>query len=397
MKKFGSCSLSVLLALSAFTGAAQASVVYSYVGNYYTQFTNATDATYTAAMRITGSFTLADGAWANLSNTTISPLSYDFFDGRRSYNQGNVDSTIFRLSTNAAGEVTNWMVYLSDSGPGGITGYELLYTTQDIDMAERVNYNVCYSACVSRGVVYDQGSWTVTGLTALPPPEPATVPEPQTLALLMVGFGGLALTRRRRRPARLSRALGVAVGLAMTAGSASASFVYTYTAKIPFVFEFETASALATGAEIALLATPDAFNPTPNILSWAFSAGAVSFDSDSAGAVLYPLYVLLTATGDLYRICGGGSLAGVGAFAMNNAETPGGMLTGTRCSNWHDNYDALTLTGGGGGFERGLGTWSVREVTAPPSPSGVPEPATLALAAAALIALRVSRRPARPV
>jgi len=203
----------------------------------------------------------------------------------------------------------------------------------------------------------------------------------------------------------------MALGMAMGAAPASASFIYTYTTSAfqtvtaplttndQFVFTFETESALTAGIETRLVATPDALNPTPNVLSWSFSVDGVSFGSGSIGTFFAPLYVLLSNTGDLERICGGASQAGVAAFGVNNAPTPGGMITGTSCANMADNFDTVALANGGTGFVRGLGTWSVQEVAPPlpPTGNGVPEPGSLVLAAAALWALSTSRRAARPV
>ena len=204
------------------------------------------------------------------------------------------------------------------------------------------------------------------------------------------------------------------LGMAVFAGPASASFVYTYTSNVfetasaplttsdQITFVFETASALAAGAETRLNATPDFFNATPNILSWNFTVGGTMFGSASVGEVFDPLFVLLSNTGSLARICGGGRLVGVGSFTLNNAPTPGGLISGTSCSNAFDNFDSVALTGGASGFVRGLGTWNVREVQPPPPPppppppadNGVPEPASLMLAAAALLALGATRRSA---
>lgn len=201
-----------------------------------------------------------------------------------------------------------------------------------------------------------------------------------------------ALAAADKRPhLRASLMLAAALAMSAGAGTASASFVHTYTSNLGFVFEFETTNALANGVDNQLLL----------VQSWNFryvtpSASTITFGSDSVGEFLDELNILIGSTGALERICGGGSLAGVGSFNLSNANSPGGMLTGTRCASTANNFENFSLDAGFSGTTQGLGTWAVREVTAPPPPpppsgGNVPEPGSLMLAAAALLALRAVR------
>lgn len=210
-----------------------------------------------------------------------------------------------------------------------------------------------------------------------------------------------ALAAADKRP-RFRASLMLAAVLAMSAGAgtASASFVQTYTSNLGFVFEFETADALANGVATQPLLLP----------SWSFryvtpSASTIAFGSDSVGAMLNFHDILLSSTGQLERICVNGSLAGVGNFALNNANGLNNIITGTGCSSSVNLYEGFNLDAGFTGYMdvgvpssnySGLGTWAVREVTAPPPPpppsgGNVPEPGSLLLAAAALLALRAVR------
>jgi hypothetical protein len=186
--------------------AAQADVVYTYTGNAFELFRNDSNATYTAANHISGSFTLADGAWSNLDQQTISPLAFDFTDGRVHLTTANFE-TSFQVSTDAAGQITSWRLYLFAPLVSGL-GYDTIYSTGgvygSVDMGEHYNPASCASSCVSRGTTFAAGSWSVTGLTPLPvdPPAAGALPEPQGLALALAALlalpAGARLGRRRR-------------------------------------------------------------------------------------------------------------------------------------------------------------------------------------------------------
>lgn len=187
--------------------AAQAAVVYTYTGKAFDQFKNDSNATYTAANHISGSFTLADGAWSNLDQENISPLAFDFTDGRVHMTTANSE-TRFQISTDAAGQITSWYIHLltpHTSGPA----YDLIYSSGgfygSVDIGELYDPARCASSCVSRGYGYTAGSWSVAGLTPLPvdpPPAAGALPEPQGLALVLAALLALPAGTRlaRRRP-----------------------------------------------------------------------------------------------------------------------------------------------------------------------------------------------------
>ena len=154
---------------------------------------------YTPEMRITGSLTLADAIAADsgfsFDNTSPQLLAFSFSDGLIIYNNLNVETARFSLTTNPTGDgMVDWFVRayrgrrppdIEDSGltvhnPGGcgITACDSALTGAYLSgYAYASNSNI--------------GAWTVTA-----------VPEPETYALFLAGIAlvGFAAHRRSKLP-----------------------------------------------------------------------------------------------------------------------------------------------------------------------------------------------------
>jgi hypothetical protein len=160
-------SLSVRMLTAAIVAAAMivgtasrsmASSVYDYVGN---DFTFAL-APYTTLDSISGSVTLSTPLGDNLNLQTVTPTAFSFSDGVQTLNQSNA-SSIFDFSTNASGQITQWVFALQGSFPlGSIQSEDLSAISGPVqDRAQNGPTGVAMNSSA--------GSWSSVPATPLPP------------------------------------------------------------------------------------------------------------------------------------------------------------------------------------------------------------------------------------
>lgn len=138
-------------------------------------------------------FTLGSALGPNLVDTTVSPLTYTFFDGVNTLNQTNSSIINFFFSTDASSQITAWHAtvtdptYYSPTDPLNMgTGFTGPGNGQDSSTDDPVHNYLAYQ------VGTFPGTWTVSQ---------ASVPEPSSLLLLTGGvMGWIGLGYRRRRP-----------------------------------------------------------------------------------------------------------------------------------------------------------------------------------------------------
>jgi hypothetical protein len=87
-------------------GSASAQVTYNYSGTHFTDV----QGTYTNTDFVQGSFTVASPLAANLSGATITPSAFTFSDSHGTITNSSVGLFInsFTVSTNSAGQITEW-------------------------------------------------------------------------------------------------------------------------------------------------------------------------------------------------------------------------------------------------------------------------------------------------
>jgi hypothetical protein len=174
--------------------------VYSYTGAFYTEINDSpfVPGSYTSAMRLAGSITLAD-AIASSSSISIgwdSPtvLAASFDDGRFTYTKGSTPGFggALSLSTDATGAISNWNVSVSrpDPAPGissatARSGFICALVIEPCDFAS-VSSPI---GAVENSFSIELGAWTITA-----------VPEPSKYAFILAGLGlvGYAAHRRTR-------------------------------------------------------------------------------------------------------------------------------------------------------------------------------------------------------
>ncbi len=182
---------------------AGAAVVYSYIGNNFTTFTDSTPVpagTYDMTMQVTGSFTVMAPLLSLPSMTDISAsvLSYSFSDGRQTLDNGNSTFGIFRMSSDAAGSPTAWQLDVISAFPvpsmvGDVSRRIITANEPPSTPFDLGNIIECTSIFVATGTCSSAlgddairratpGTWTVT---------PAVVPLPP--AVLLFGSGLVAL------------------------------------------------------------------------------------------------------------------------------------------------------------------------------------------------------------
>jgi hypothetical protein len=194
-------------AIAALCSPALANVIYTYTGAQYTNISNnqpgPAPATYTTAMSITGTITLANALGANIANQTLTPLNFSFSDGVHTYTLANSGGSAFtsftNFSTNGLGQITGWNFRIDDltaQGPGG-AAFIIHSDTIDAAEAHRCDLTQNPGQCntlsgISTAAVVRRGAWTSPTLAA--------VPEPGILSLVALGL--FAMGSRRRRNTR---------------------------------------------------------------------------------------------------------------------------------------------------------------------------------------------------
>ena len=171
-----------------FAGQASAIATYTYTGNNFTDIVDSDPpaGTYTTAMSVTGSFTVAAVLAPNLANQdiTLSILSFSFSDGRQTFTDTTaLPEKLFLVSTDAVGSITDWLIVLRTSTVFPFD--EVTTHTVAVGVADTgfISVSIVLPGD-SGGNSNDPGTWTL-------------VPEPSTVLLLVSGLAALAVRRRR--------------------------------------------------------------------------------------------------------------------------------------------------------------------------------------------------------
>lgn len=186
-------SAAVIIVLAAATPVA-GQITYTYQGNPFTT----AFAPYTTAMSISGSFVVsAPLAPSSTTDLSGSLLAYSFFDGVEGSDSTNSLICQFSVTTNAAGAITGWNIWLRESG--GADPQHSLETRDTTDLAGFLSpNNACGAGALNpfASTTGQPGLWSGgLGVVAVP-----TVSE-VGLALLTALLVGCALWRLRLRPA----------------------------------------------------------------------------------------------------------------------------------------------------------------------------------------------------
>jgi hypothetical protein len=202
---FGEGELVVMRALSLLSAVVSLAVApaamaltYGYSGNNYTLIIDnpVPAGTYTNAMSVSGSFTIAGTLAPNLGLTDISGLvtAYSFSDGRNTHTQLNSAFVgAFNVATDGAGQIIEWQLTTADGPPGVNPGDQRqVILTSNIPgfVLDRGLLQECVGAsgCQVRSdvgqVANAAGVWGI-------------VPEPSTALLLSAGLVAVAWGRRR--------------------------------------------------------------------------------------------------------------------------------------------------------------------------------------------------------
>jgi len=184
--------------------ASRADAVYTYTGQPFTTCNSYTGVYPPPCSQysITGSFTVLTPLSANLNYAAISPSSYSFTDNNpflESLNQTTTTSTIFKVWTNASGDITNWRIVLIDDAFTSGNWYYYIGTLSylgniDPETGRTSNpddfsflYPNTESNPLGYGYILDSpGAWPS-----------ATTPEPSTLPLLATGLLSLIAMKGR--------------------------------------------------------------------------------------------------------------------------------------------------------------------------------------------------------
>jgi hypothetical protein len=177
------------LALLSLSGA-NANVTLTYTGN---DFTNVASP-YTRSDMVTATITLSASLGDSLNFETVSPLAFTLNDGVDTLtNTSTLFARDFRFSTDANGNITQWVVGATVSFAG--TTIFTHYSTADFDEIDE-GQQLTETNVSSGFVEFNPGGWTETSVAV-----PAPVIGHGLPALLAVGgllFGAKLLERGKR-------------------------------------------------------------------------------------------------------------------------------------------------------------------------------------------------------
>jgi hypothetical protein len=190
-------AIMILLFVNA---TANASFVYSYTGNNYTNFSGISGGVYDASMFVSGTFELGTALAPNLSSYSINPLTFSFNDGINTVTQANTNSATFLISTDGTGGITGWNIDLN-SVPATDVNEIKVYIGTDSTYIDTATLSTCTAASGGHCSSYTLtdavsnagnpgGTWEVT-----------SVPVPAAGWLFGSGLLGLIGMARRNKAA----------------------------------------------------------------------------------------------------------------------------------------------------------------------------------------------------
>jgi hypothetical protein len=166
---------------------AHASVIYTYTGN---PFNVLQGNSYSAQDGVAGVMELGTTLGANLSSTSLTPLTFSFSDGVKTITQANASSASFVVSTDGLGNITTWEISLAI--PFGVGGPPVVITTTNTAqmVLDRGEDNECFGFLC--GLTFGEvrnapGGW-----------EPKVPPVPEPSSMLLIGAALAGFTARRR-------------------------------------------------------------------------------------------------------------------------------------------------------------------------------------------------------
>jgi hypothetical protein len=213
----GTIKVKLAVALTAFGAAfANASEVYTYQGNDYTNIYYQPGYSYTLNDNITISFTVPNPIAANFVGD-VSPTAFSISDGVETYTESSNVSSLFYIGENSQGEIMEWAIVTATNENSSSTSGNAIWSVNNVGVSlnnipyqlfntplyintgwDAASYYVgcqfpSYCGEQSRGENFsDPGTWTYS------PALVATTPIPQTLYLFISGLTGLALIGKRR-------------------------------------------------------------------------------------------------------------------------------------------------------------------------------------------------------